>query len=331
MDTDLQALMAAIQAALLAPFQSSLTGAMDLAIGLLTAAMAFTIGFFAISSMTSGAFPAGSLLQAIIILGIAVAAIENWPTLVDLTIEQIYATTGIAGATALTSPFEVASAGAALCSRALYHAGAAFSLWGGLLMSAVLGLAGIAFFVCYLLISVISLGAWVEFWAAAMILAPLAAMVGIPGFQYAGIVPLSFMISSAVRIAAIGMLATFSTAMIDQYAIPDIDEEITYLNIMVAFALALALVVFTWSGVNNLISGIIAGRPGWAGGLGGVKTAVASAVSGGLGAISSATAGRSASAATMSAASGSGSPTAANAAPSAVASTSTPVNSRNRP
>jgi hypothetical protein len=69
--------------------------------------------------------PDRRLLQCFLSIGISIAAIEFWPTIIDQTVAQIDLLGGLAGgAGALTGPFETAAAAAALATRAIEHGAA---------------------------------------------------------------------------------------------------------------------------------------------------------------------------------------------------------------
>jgi hypothetical protein len=121
---------------------------------------------------------------------------------------------------------------------------------------------------CYLVITALSLSAWIEFWAAAVILSPLVAFLPIVGFSQAGFAPLSFLVSSAVRIAAISLIAAYGSVLLTDsaWAIPEPGEDFPWLQAFVALCLSVVMLMGAL-GMNQLLSGVLMGRPGWAGGL----------------------------------------------------------------
>jgi hypothetical protein len=314
---EVQSLIADIAASFMDPLQAALGGVASVAMPLLDSAVVLVIGFTMLIAAFGGRFPAGALMQSLITIGLAMAAITYWPDIISKSVEQVAELGGLADTNA-TSPFEVATAGVALATLAFDHAGAVLGYMSGYVTAGFFALAGVGILVAYLVITGLSLMAWVEFWAAAVILAPLVALLPIMGFSSAGFVPFSFLLSSTIRIAAISLVATYGSGMISEYAIPGIDEAVTWLHGFIAFGLAAIMLMLAW-GANSLIGGIVQGRSGFAGGMGAMKGAVMSAVSsvagGGVGsAATSAGSARSSSASST----GDGRP----------GSTSRPVNSR---
>jgi len=273
---DLHGLMEALSAALVTPFQGLLTAASSLGMGLVHNAIPLVIGFSVMRAAFGGSMGIGGLVSAFMVLGVAVGAMEFYPTLVDTSIESAHDIAGMAGGGALVTPFEILTGGGALFMRTMDHADAALGLFSGYLLAAFLVLVAITLIVCYGLISILSLGAFVEFWAGAVMLVPLSGMIAIPGFQSAGAMAFSGLISGALRIAGIAVLATlFSGAITNpEFAIPPITEEMTYLNALVAGILAFALAALVWR-FNSLLGGIMTGRPGWAGGFDSARAIVA--------------------------------------------------------
>ena len=276
-------------------------------------------------AMARQTFPVGALVQAFLTLGIAKAAIQFWPDIVSGTTAQINAFASVLGVDG-ADPFEVIAAGGALASLAFNHADAAAGYFSGWITSIFYFLAGIVIIICYAVISGLSLLAWVEFWAAAIILFPLVAMLGIAGFSQAAFVPISFLLSSTMRIAAIAMIAGYGSDLMAEYALPDMTDTVTWLNGFAAIILAGVLCLLTY-GCNKLILSILMGRPGFTIGaatllstISGAGSMVASRVSGAAGS----SGGGGAAGATTARAGGSGGGQAAGH----VGARATPVNSR---
>ena len=226
-----------------------------------TRAIPLVVALGAIMAMARQTFPVGALVQAFLTLGIAKAAIQFWPDIVSGTTAQINAFASVLGVDG-ADPFEVIAAGGALASLAFNHADAAAGYFSGWITSIFYFLAGIVIIICYAVISGLSLLAWVEFWAAAIILFPLVAMLGIAGFSQAAFVPISFLLSSTMRIAAIAMIAGYGSDLMAEYALPDMTDTVTWLNGFAAIILAGVLCLLTY-GCNRLILSILMGRPGF--------------------------------------------------------------------
>ena len=316
---EVESLIADVAASFMDPLRAALGSVAAFAMPLLDSGMILVIGFTLLTAAMGGRFPAGALLQSLIVLGLAMAAITYWPEIISKTVEQIGAFGGLAGTDA-TSPFEVASAGIDLATLAFSHAGSVWSAFSDPATTIMFLLAGFVIALAYIIITGVSLMAWIEFWGAAIILAPLTALMPIMGFSSAGFVPFSFLVSSTIRIVAISLIAAYGSGLISEYAIPGADEAVTWLHGLIAFCLAVVMALLAW-GADHYVSGIVQGRPGFSGGVGGLKGAVSSAVSavagGGVGGAAAASA--SASKASSSGSGGGG---------GSVGSTAKPVNSR---
>jgi hypothetical protein len=252
--------------AFLTPLQASLAGVEATMMPLLDALMVFVIAAAALSAAFRRNDMLGATWHCIFILGITQAALRYWPELLEWSIGTAGDLTELGGAGQITDPFEIASAGAALFTRAADHADTVIGYlpYRGWLLALVLLLVGIVLFVAYLIISAISLSAYVEFYAAGIVLAPLIAFLPVVGFTGAGFTPISFIMSATLRIAALGFLASFGTTLVSEYALPPIGDEITWLQAVSAAGLAAVMRFIAWR-VNSMISGILLGRPGWSG------------------------------------------------------------------
>jgi hypothetical protein len=252
--------------AFLTPLQANLAGVEATMMPLLDALMVFVIAAAALSAAFRRNDMLGATWHCIFILGITQGALRYWPQLLEWSIGTAGNLTELGGAGQITDPFEIVSAGAALFTRAADHADvtAGYLPGEGLLKALFLILVGITLFVAYLIISAISLSAFVEFYAAGIVLAPLIAFLPVVGFTGAGFTPISFIMSATLRIAALGFLASFGTTLVSEYALPPIGDEITWLQALIAAGLACVLLFIAWR-VNSMISGILLGRPGWSG------------------------------------------------------------------
>jgi hypothetical protein len=324
---DLNAMMVELLAAFLDPLRAALGNvdavARPLAIAVIP--VVFTLACF--RAAAGSAMPIGAVIETILSCGLALGLLEFWPAFVDANLDQIGVIAGLVSTThSATDAFELISVGAALATRAFDAAGSALSYLFWPVDAVVFTFAGISIFLAYLFASALIAVAYLECWAAAVLVGPLIGLLGVVGFGTAALVPISFMISSVFRLAALSMIASFGADLIATWALPAGDEELTWLHGFVAGALAIVMAWAAWKLDQLVVGYVLQGRVGFAAQLWStgrmVGGAVAGMSSGGSGGFSGgAGAGRAASGGAGTAAAGGGT----------VQATNRPVNARARP
>lgn len=280
----MEAMVQDLVTSLMAPVDAALAG-MQAAIAPLWSAAAVIAGSMCFMMASAGMGAIVNRVMSIILTGVmAYTVLEYNDDMIDWSVGQAQLLAGLAGAgEAATTPYQVASIGMTLASRAFGHTDSWWNLLiGGPVHPILMALTGIAIVLCYGLITMLVISVHIEMVLAMLILMPAFALLVIGGsFTAAAVSPISFMISATCRLAGLALFATFGLSLIgnEAYGIPPTSEEITWARTLIALALTIILTVLAFR-INSALAMITLGRSGWAG----PAQAMTSAVSYGAGA-----------------------------------------------